>query len=429
MIPILAHGFGAGSNLPLPRWLLAYLLAFAVLLVALAIRVTAPHALWKADGERPSERRDDRPPIASFVGLAIYVVLVVLASASATGEVGFVSVTVISVLWLAGIVLAALTGGWVAAFSPFDAIGWLIDRRDRDVDHDRPQPPTWTAALGLFAFLWFWLVYGLRAPNDREIAVFRCVYVIAVTAGVSVWGRAWVQRGEAFTAVFRMLGAASVLSIDPDTRRPRLRAPLRGIAERGAVLGTTALVAVLLGGVAFDGLSQTSWWLQVLGSKTGWSLNLVNTIGFVWVTVVIAAAIIGAARLAAKLADRDGPDLSERFAVAVVPLAVGCWLAHELTTFLIDGQNFIALTSDPTGRGWDLFGTIDNPTNYSVLTPVQTTTVGAIAILLGGAGAAVLAHEAAFGSLPARAALRAEWPLVVTLMIGVIAATALLLGT
>jgi hypothetical protein len=402
---ILAHGL-TGDNLPLPRWLLAYVLAFGVLLAALAIRVTSPRARWTTDDTEP------RTPLAtSFIGLVLYVLLLVLAAASDTGEVGFVTVTVVAMLWLGGLVVAALTGRWLAAFSPFEAIGWLIERGDRGDDaRERPEPPSWTAAVGLFAFLWFWLVFGLRAPNDREIAGFLAVYAVAITAGICVWGRSWLQRGEAFSAVFSLVG-------------------WRSLPRRGAVPGTIALVAVLLGGVTFDGLSQTTWWLDVLGTKTGLSLDLVNTIGLLWVTVVIGAAIVGAARLATRVTGRDAPELGERFAVAVVPLAVACWLAHELTTFLIDSQNFVALASDPLGRGWDLFGTIDDPTNYAVLTPVQTTTVGTVAILIGGAGAAVLAHEAAFSSLPARAALKAEWPLIITLMLGMIAATALLLGT
>jgi hypothetical protein len=400
---ILAHGL-AGDNLPLPRWLLAYLLAFAVLLVALAIRVTSPRSRWERDDTEPRTA-----PVPAFIGLALYALLVVLAASSATGEVGFVSVAFIAMGWLGGLVVAVLVGRWLAAFSPFEAIGWHIDRRDRS-DGERPAAPSWTAAAGLFAFLWFWLVYGMRAPGDREMAVFLGAYAVAVTAGIAVWGRGWLRNGEAFSAVFNLVD-------------------LRSLARRGAVPGSSALVAVLLGGVAFDGLSQTNWWLDVLGAKTGFSLDVVNTIGLVWVMVVIGAVMIGAVRVATRLVDRDAPELGERFAVAVVPLAVACWFTHELTTFLIDSQNFIALASDPLGRGWDLFGTIDNPTNYSVLTPTQTTTVGTVALLLGGAGAAVLAHEAAFASLPPRAALKAEWPLVVALMLGVIAATALLLGT
>jgi hypothetical protein len=404
---ILAHGL-AGDILPLPRWLLAYLLAFVVLLVALAMRVTSPRARWSARTEEDVALREGRALVPSFIGLAVYVALLVLAAASETGEVGFVTVTVIVVLWLGGLVAAAVTGGWLAWFSPFEAIGWIVDRRDPD--EERPEAPVWTAAVGLFAFIWFWLVYGLRAPTDREIATFLAVYAVAITAGISVWGRAWLRRGEALSAVFSLVG-------------------WRSLARRGAVPGTTALVAVLLGGVAFEGLSQTSWWLDVLGNKTGVTLDAVNTIGLLWVTVVVGAATVGAARAGARLAGSDAPELADRFAAAVVPIAVACWFAHELSTFLIDSQNFIALASDPLGRGWDLFGTIDNPTNYAVLTPTQTATVGTVALLVGGAGSAVLAHEAAFASLTPRAALKAEWPLIITLMVAMIAATGLLLGT
>ena len=66
----------------------------------------------------------------------------------------------------------------------------------------------------------------------------------------------------------------------------------------------------------------------------------------------------------------DGPagsrlGLAAALGVALVPLAIGWFIAHDLTLLLFEGQNFLALLSDPLGRGWDLFGTIDRTIDYA----------------------------------------------------------------
>ena len=52
-------------------------------------------------------------------------------------------------------------------------------------------------------------------------------------------------------------------------------------------------------------------------------------------------------------------------ALALVPLAAGWFLAHDLPLLLQESQNLYALISDPLGRGWDLFGTINHTVDFS----------------------------------------------------------------
>ena len=49
--------------------------------------------------------------------------------------------------------------------------------------------------------------------------------------------------------------------------------------------------------------------------------------------------------------------LARRFALTLIPIAVGYHVAHYLVYLLIQGQYIIPLLSDPFGYGWDLFGT------------------------------------------------------------------------
>ena len=43
-----------------------------------------------------------------------------------------------------------------------------------------------------------------------------------------------------------------------------------------------------------------------------------------------------------------------RFALTLVPIAIGYHVAHYLVFLLVQGQYIIPLLSDPFGRGWDL---------------------------------------------------------------------------
>ncbi len=64
-------------------------------------------------------------------------------------------------------------------------------------------------------------------------------------------------------------------------------------------------------------------------------------------------------------------DLTATFAPMLVPLGLAWSVVHYLRASLADAQSFVALLSDPLGRGWDVFGTVQNTCDYRRLTPTQ----------------------------------------------------------
>jgi hypothetical protein len=81
------------------------------------------------------------------------------------------------------------------------------------------------------------------------------------------------------------------------------------------------------------------------------------------------------------------------------------------------------------GRGWDLFGTIENLPNYTLLTPTQSGWLQTLVLLAGCIASAAVVHRVALTSFRGRAAVRAIYPLAIVLVAAAVGAVALLLGT
>ena len=314
-------------------------------------------------------------------------------------------VTIIVLFWLGLQVVSVVAGDVFWLCNPFDTLALTIKRRT----FRTPPDPHWTAAAFLLSFVWFVFAYPeFYPPSPREVAWFLALYTVAVVAGATLWGREWVREGEGFSALFGLLAR----------RRERL-----------ATSGTVALLSVYLGAVAFDGISQTNWWIDVLGTSRGWTERAINTVGIVWIIASVAIVYLAATRVVAHLTNRSASEVAADFASMLVPLGFAWSVAHYLQAFLADVQNFVALLSDPLGRGWDLFGTIDNSVNYRWLTPTQTGWVQTVVLLGGCITSAIVVYRIALTSYRGRAALRAIYPMATALVLGAVGAVALLLGT
>jgi hypothetical protein len=422
VIAIYAHGFGGTNGLPIPRWLLAYLMGAAIVLTFIVLRFVRPPKRPPGPGamtrdEAPSrsagDNRRETPKktaqtIARVVGLLLFLGTFV-AGAFGVDDSGanIATVTVIVLFFLGMQVVSLVFGDVFWWFNPFDTLAGLFFRRDEtDV-----EAPSWTAAVFLVSFIWFVFAYPeFYPPTPHEVAIYLALYTAAVLAGAAYWGRGWVRRGEGFGALF---GAIAQLG--------RKREP-------GAGPGLAPLLMVYLGGILFDGLSQTNWWIEVLGTSRGWTERAINTVGLAWSIAIVAAAYLAATRIVAAIADRAPADTARLFAPVMLPVGLGWSIAHYISAFLIDIQNFYALLSDPLGREWDLFGTINYAINQQVLTPDQTGVLQAIVVGGGCIWGAVIAHDIAFANYRGRTAVRATYPFVVLLVASAVGAIWLLLG-
>ena len=430
----LAHGIGGIRDLPVPGWL--FLFGGAVVLivsfVALGVLWTRPRLDADAGAHPlpPFLQRVLLAPVLRValgaVSLALFV-LVWLAAAFGDPEPAYnlAPTFVYVVFWLGLLPVVVLFGNVWSALSPWkaaaDAVAWLARRTGRAPAAQVPYPDRlgrWPAVGLLFAFAALELAFYDPA-NPRVLAFAILVYSVVTWIGMAIYGRdAWLENGDGFSVYFGLLSRIAPFAVRDREHGPEVvvRPPLSGLTPPEHRPGTVAFVAVMLGSVAFDGFSRTTWWqdwhyrleLNLFGSDP----LVVDLAGFAFNLVGLLAAI-GAVALAYLLAVTSAQTLVGRgvslpgvFVGSLVPIALVYAVAHYFSLFVVQGQFAIPLFSDPFGTGWDLLGTSGFQPKLDVLSPNMTWYVQVTALVIGHVFGLVVAHDRAVAlvSSPAAAA-------------------------
>jgi hypothetical protein len=395
-----------GGELPAPPWLLAYAGVAVVALALVGVRALPPRRLPPPEG--PEGGGAASGP-GRWLGLLAYVMAVVGAFSGPDSAAGnIVPVAVLVVFWV-GLPLSALALGDVfARVNPFDPVVATLERvLRRDPQAQPAGGPPWTGAAFLAGFSWFLLAYH-RPGSPRAVGVLLLVYGALAIAGGLRWGRTWLRSGEAFGALSATM------------------ASLRSAGRRPGPPGMLALVVVWVGGTAFDAVGTTQLWFDVAGTSSGWESTAVHTMGLVWVIALVAGAVIATGRVAAGWSGLDPEVVDRALGLAAAAIAAGWFLTHDITLLLFEGQNFVALLSDPVSRGWDLFGTIGNRIDVDLVEAAWVRWAQLLALAAGHGGAVVLAARAARSGGP-RPAVAVATTVAVLAAAAVVAAVLLLL--
>lgn len=407
--------------------------AFALLISFVALRILWPKPrLAKASGGRPLPRlsrsatRLVRGLVRALGLLAFGVTFYAAVGGVDNAGVNIAPYALYVGFWVGMQVLSALVGDLYSAANPFDTIALLLHIRERTSRTDDRNPEQWAAAGLLLSFAWLELAYHTPS-SPRVIGVWLTVYTLAVLAGALAWGREWLRYGEGFAALFALLGHIAPIGRGDDGRL-RLRAPLSALSKVPMRKGTSAVVFVALGSTTFDGLARTKFWSDILDQRTGWSATLVSTVGMVWVIGIVAIVYLVATRVTARITDEDPADVALAFVASLVPIAFAYAVAHYFSLLMFDGQNLIALASDPFGRGWDLFGTIDQTVNYRLVSVRTIALVQAGAIVVGHVSGVLVAHDRAVERYKPRLAVRSQYPLLAVMIVYTVGGLAILLG-
>lgn len=436
MIPI-AHGIGVVRDLPIPA---AYFFVGAI--VVLVASFVLLLVLWR----RPLlEAHADGRKLPAWVGTvvlsravrvvlgAVSVALLALTLATAlfgttTALLNFAPTFVYVIFWLGVPFLSILFGNVWSVLSPWralaDATVWVLESSGREARPVLEWTGRWgryPGAVALFAFVALELAHP-TPDYPRTLGIATALYSYWALAGMAVYGRdAWTRNGEGFAVAFELLAR-----ISPFAARDGaivVRWPFTGLAGDERTPGTLLFMAVLLGSTSFDGFSRASAWQDLLTDLRAnladssqrtidlatTSLNLSGLVFFVIAVLATYLAAVAAAEALGGIRRSLVPD----FVLPLVPIAAAYLAAHYFTLFLIQGQFIITLASDPFGRGWDLFGTVDFAPNLAIVSPETVWYVQVASLVVGHVAGLAIAHDRAVVVFPGRrTALEAQLPML-----------------
>ena len=344
----LAHSLDATyqSRLPLVVYLigaaLAVALSFAFLLLA------------DVRAEPPSREDPGRLPPAWLrlalraIGLIGWTWIVVqgIVGGTSAGDVTTLFLWVYG--WVGVAILSALVGPiwhWLDPFTTLFDIGGAAARRLGIQAWEPADYPErlgrWPAVIGLAFFVWLELVGDGGGPSSLFVVLIG--YTAFTLAMMAQFGRdAWRRDGETFSVWFGLLNRLAPFALADHEGRVRRRPFASGLLEPGWTTADVVLVAIGIGSILYDGLSQTTPWFSVFGAPAV-PVETLQMFAFLGVIIVASLAV---ARLVGIAATGAG----------LLPIAVGYLIAHYFTYLLIDGQRILIAIADPFQQGWDLGG-------------------------------------------------------------------------
>jgi hypothetical protein len=339
---------------------------------------------------------------------------------------------ILVIFWIGLVPVQVVFGNVWPVLNPWlaiaNAVAWLWRRLGQEW-----TPPlqglerfgVWPGAFFLFCFAALELAYAEPA-NPRALALAVALYSYAMWFGMAAYGRrVWTERGDGFTVYFGLL--ARIAPFGEHEGRLVLRMPLSGLGGRETTPGMLAFIAVMLGSVAFDGFSRSSFWTDLRADVEGpyiverpglaellaTGLSLAGLLGCV---LAVAFAYRAATRIARAIVDADRP-LEPEFLLSLVPIALVYTVAHYFTYLVISGQYVIPLASDPFGFGWDLFGTVDYAPNIAPFAPNTVWYVQVASLVAGHVAGLAVAHDRAVTIFPERDALRSQYAMLALMVI------------
>ncbi len=357
------------------------------------------------------------PPTAVRVGLRVigllgwaWIVAQGIAGGASDGSVAPLFLWVYG--WVGLAIVSAVIGPAWQFMDPFSGLydlgAWVLRRLGVRAWTPADYPDwlgRWPAIIAFAGFVWLELVDAGGGPSTLFVVLIG--YTAFTLAMMAQFGRdTWRANGETFTVWFRLLGRLAPYGLADEDGRVRRRPFVSGLLEGGWRTSDAVLIALAVGSILFDGLSQTQIWFDLFGAPgiPGVSLLLFGWLGLLVLAALMLTRVVGVAATGAGL----------------LPIALGYLIAHYLTYLLITGQNILVAISDPFQKGWDLFGTAFYSASGAWLPPGLVWTIQLAAVvgghMLGAWAGHVNAAAHARAGTEARRVRQREIPLAVVMV-------------
>ncbi len=452
--PVFAHGFGERYDLPVPmHWVIvaACWIVAASFLITPFFKSKAPKsAAFFNLNLNASNKAFQAPALNSWrqrLGLWVSCALLLLtwgcAAFGIEDPLMNFAPTFIWIVWWLGVSFACMVLGnfwpqcdpWMG-FYLFTTGLFQRLTSTKNFAHRKPvvtpfkQWPTglgrWPACATLLIWCGLEIVYPIASMPHR-LGVFIALYSIYMWLGMAYFGPAqWRAHADGFSLYFELLGQTrqmilnstrSLFNTEPKQRQRTGSIPpqMNSLKPAEAPLSTIALVIAMFTSVLFDGLHAGPVWLvfekfsthipflnhDVNGFFTG-ALGLVT----LWAALLLVFTLICALtrrlfllvpqykRFQVQL-NFSTIGLAYSFLACLLPIALAYLLAHNFSAFFIQGQNIIALASDPLGWGWNLLGTAHFYPDITLIDAKLTWYVATFSIVIGHVISVLMAHQVA----------------------------------
>jgi hypothetical protein len=274
----------------------------------------------------------------------------------------------------------------------------------------------WPAAAGLFSFVWLELVY----PRNTELVAVQGwvgLYLGISLVGGAVFGSRWFSNADPFEVFSDLVARLSVWGRRRSDGKIVVRNPLDNLDGLPVRAGLVAVVATLFGSTGYDSFRESPMWVQ-FRQDHGITGSLVPTLVLAGFVVLVAGLFSLAVMSVGKLGHLNRRHLPGQFAHSIVPIIVGYFVAHYLSTFVATGQQTLGQLSDPLGTGADLLGTAGLGANVFLsyhVTALAVTKV--LAVVIGHLLGAFAAHDRAVRILPRGRELVGQLPLLLVMVV------------
>lgn len=419
---LLAHGLTSRADLPIPDWLFIWVASVVLVLSFVSFGV-----LWRAQKLEGSSvytlpRLVSRAVLSRAVeilcGSAGVFLLGLTIWAGLFGEQSTVENAVPTFVyvafWVGLVPLSVAFGDVFRAFNPWRAVARALSFLSTRLFGDRlgsglPYPERlgyWPAVAGLLAFSWLELL-APQGTEPRTLAAATLAYSAVTFLGMGLYGiEPWCEKGEAYGVYFGLFARLS--PFERQEQELVLRPPLAGLTLLRPHASLVAVLGVMIGTVTFDGLQETAFWSSVGPRISGFFGNigmgptladeLTGGVGMLaCVTLIACFYLLGSAGARTVGGGHTTMSLARAFVHSLMPIALVYVMAHYLTFMLFQGQAMIPLSSDPAGRGWDLFGTADYQVDYGLIGATVTWYTQVAFVVAGHVAALALAHDRALG--------------------------------